>query len=53
MSSCGHVLSCQAINATASRDLGTGRAYPVLKALGQGNWMPGPIRVGEGGGMGR
>jgi hypothetical protein len=48
MGSCGHILSRQAINAAASRDPGTDRAYLLLKALGQGNLMAGPV-LGQGG----
>jgi hypothetical protein len=43
VSSSGHVLSHQAINDEASQDLGIGRAYLILKALEQIDWMPGPI----------
>jgi hypothetical protein len=32
---CGHVLSCQALNAIASRGPGSVGAYPVLKAPGR------------------
>jgi hypothetical protein len=43
VSSSGHVLSHQAINDEASQDPGIGRAYLILKALEQIDWMPGPI----------
>jgi hypothetical protein len=46
--SCGHVLSCQVINAAASEDPDAGRAYPELKGPGRIDLMPGPI-VGQGG----
>jgi hypothetical protein len=40
---CGHVLSCQALNVIASRGSGSGDAYPVLKAPGRGCREPGYI----------
>jgi hypothetical protein len=46
--SCGHVSLHRAINVAASRDPGAGRAYPLLKAPGRGDWMLGPI-PGRGG----
>jgi hypothetical protein len=46
--SCGHISSHQAINDAASQDPGADRAYPLLKAPGQGDWMPRPI-PGRGG----
>jgi hypothetical protein len=46
--SCSHVLSRQTINDVTSRDPSTDRAYSLLKAPGQGNWMPEPV-PGRGG----
>jgi hypothetical protein len=43
MGTCGHVLSCQTLNATASQDPDVSRTYPVPKGPGQSDWMPGPI----------
>jgi hypothetical protein len=41
--SCGHVLSCWAINVAASRDPGADRAYPWLKAPRRGDWILEPV----------
>jgi hypothetical protein len=38
--SCGHVLSCHALNVTASRGPSPSGTYPVLKAPGCGCWGP-------------
>jgi hypothetical protein len=46
--SCGHVLSCQAINASAFWDPDVVRAYLVLKTLGRITWTSRPI-PGRGG----
>jgi hypothetical protein len=43
MGSCAHTSLHQAINATASRVSDVNRAYPFLKAPGQGDWMPGSV----------
>jgi hypothetical protein len=34
----GRVLSCQALNITASGELGSTGAYPMLKAPRHGSW---------------
>jgi hypothetical protein len=34
MGACGYVLPCQALNAPASSDPGSGSGYPVVKAPG-------------------
>jgi hypothetical protein len=41
--SCGHILSHQAINVTASRDPNADGAHPLLKAPRRGDWLPGPV----------
>jgi hypothetical protein len=46
--SCGHVLSCQAINVVVSRDPDAASAYPVLKDPRWDDWMPRPVS-GRGG----
>jgi hypothetical protein len=45
---CGHVLSCQAVNAAASRDPGVGKAYPILKTPEWSDGMSGLVS-GRGG----
>jgi hypothetical protein len=37
---CGHVLSCQAFNVTASREPGSIDTDPMLKARGRGSQEP-------------
>jgi hypothetical protein len=44
----GHILSCQAGNVTASRDLNVGKTYPILKTPRWSDWMHGPV-PGRGG----
>jgi hypothetical protein len=39
----GHVLSCQALNVTASQGPAVGRAYPVSIDPGQRDWMFEPV----------
>jgi hypothetical protein len=36
---CDHVLSCQVVNATTSRDATLGKNYPILEAPGWSAWM--------------
>jgi hypothetical protein len=48
MGACGPILSCHTLNVVASRGPDTGSAYPVLKALGRSDLMPGLI-PGRGG----
>jgi hypothetical protein len=43
MSFCGHISSCQAINAAATRDPSVDRAYLLLEATERGESMPEPV----------
>jgi hypothetical protein len=47
MSDCGHVLLCQALNATASQDPSADEAYSVLKAPGDAAGTPSSSEVEE------
>jgi hypothetical protein len=47
MDACDYVLSCQALNVTASRGPGSGSAYPILKAPGCSRRGPGVCRAGR------
>jgi hypothetical protein len=46
---CGHVLSCQTLNVTASRGPISDGAYPVLKCPRRSCWEPGYV-LSRGGG---